>query len=429
MEPYKTSSYPKNQPKIFYGWYIVVAATILRIYNSLTFSYGFTSFVDPITTTHSWTYAQVSLATSLRGVESGVFNPFLGMAVDRWPVRRLMIIGICLMALGIYLISQSSSLTMFYLSFLVVGLGTSIAVMMVPRVVLARWFHRNLGKASGILATANVVGGLVAPVVVAMIDSFGWQTVLVFISIGVLGLGMPVSMLFRDRPEKYGFLPDGKVTVGIKSEATSDEGFTVREALNMRPFWYIGLPLMLQTTIVSAVSVHQMPYLTSIGFERSTSAIAITIFSVVSIGARLTSGFLADVFPKKYVLAMAMMLVGLGIFILQLADGSSFTMVILYAVIYGVGIGGSVPLKAPLMREYFGLKRFGSILGIMSFFTMFGSIIGAPLTGLVYDMRGSYYPMWFVYSGLIVGGLSLILALPRPAFGKPSSTTEEERSQ
>ena len=418
----------RKRPNVFYGWYIVAAATILRMYNSLTFSYGFTSFVDPIATTYSWTYAQVSLATSLRGVEAGVFNPFLGMAVDRWPARKLMMIGICLMALGIYLISQSSSLTIFYLSFLVVGLGTSIAVMMVPQVVLARWFHSNLGKASGILATANVVGGLLAPVVVAMIDSFGWQTVLVYVSIGVLGLGIPMSRLFRDRPEKYGLLPDGKVTVGLKSEFASDEGFTVREALKMRSFWYIGLPLMLQMTIVSAVSVHQMPYLTSIGFERSTTAIAITIFSAVSIGARLTSGFLADVLPKKYVLAMSMMLIGLGMFILQLADGSSFAMVILYAVIYGIGIGGSVPLRAPLMREYFGVKRFGSILGIMSFFTMFGSIIGAPLTGWVYDTHGSYYPMWFVYSGLIVGGLSLILALPRPTFGKSSPIIREEPS-
>lgn len=89
--------------KLFYGWYIVAAGLVLIAYNCAIFIYGWTAFINPIITTFGWSVAQILLASSLRGLETGVFNPVWGVAVDRWSPRNLMLIGTIGMALGTFL--------------------------------------------------------------------------------------------------------------------------------------------------------------------------------------------------------------------------------------------------------------------------------------------------------------------------------------
>jgi MFS family permease len=73
---------------LFFGWYIVAAAVILTGYNSAMFVYGLTVFLTPIAATSGWTYTQISLATSIRGLQIGALDPVAGILVDRWPARR-----------------------------------------------------------------------------------------------------------------------------------------------------------------------------------------------------------------------------------------------------------------------------------------------------------------------------------------------------
>ena len=65
------------------------------------------------------------------------------------------------------------------------------------------------------------------------------------------------------------------------------------------------------------------------------------------------------------------------------------------------------------MREYFGVRNFGAIFGTLSVFTVIGGITGAPIAGWVYDASGAYFPIWFVFAGLTVIGLILLLMLPQ----------------
>jgi MFS family permease len=98
---------------------------------------------------------------------------------------------------------------------------------------------------------------------------------------------------------------------------------------------------------------------------------------------------------------------------LQLLDGSSFFFVVLFAAVYGVGAGGGMSLRAPIIREYFGTRNFGAIFGVTALMVTIGGVIGAPITGLVFDVRGTYEPIWFIYAGLTTVGTILLLLLPR----------------
>ena len=128
---------------MFYGWYIVAAGSLLMAYYGWVVIYGFTAFINPIAATFGWSYTQISLAMSIRGMETGILNPFLGAAVDRWPARRLAIIGIIVFGAGLLFLSQTTNLAMFYIGSLIFAFGGSLAIQMVPTTTVARWFRKG----------------------------------------------------------------------------------------------------------------------------------------------------------------------------------------------------------------------------------------------------------------------------------------------
>jgi sugar phosphate permease len=259
--------------KIFYGWYIVAAALVLTTFSSMMFVYGFTAFMDPIATTFAWSIAQVSLASSIRGLEGGTLDPIIGAIADRWPAKRLMIVGSIIVSFGIFFLSRTTSLWMFYGGFLIVGLGSSIGIHIVPATVVARWFRRNIGKANGVLAMGFALGWLFVPMLTRLIDTYGWQNTLMYMSVAILLLGIPLSFVFRDRPEDYGMLPDGAPLDADKAVAVEthedDPDIGIRDALKMRIFWFMGIAAMFQIIAMQAVNIHIMTYMGSLGMDRN----------------------------------------------------------------------------------------------------------------------------------------------------------------
>ena len=402
---------------MFYGWYIVAAIALLSIYQSGTFAYGFTAFIAPIAATFGWSYAQISLAVSFRGLETGALDPFVGVVADRWPARRLMLIGVSIIGLGTLCISQATNLATFYAGFLVGGVGLSMAMHIVPRVTMAKWFKKDIGKASGIVAVGLGTGGVLLPVLVRVIDTYGWQTSLLIIAVGTWILGIPLSLVFRTRPEDHGLLPDGKLQDDVKAPSSSDSydlSTGVREVVKMRAFWHIGLAFMLQTGARTAVMTHIMPYFASLGIARSTASMIAMLVPLVSLAPRMGYGWLADIFPKKSIVATSSFLMSAGLFLFWLIDGSSFGLIIAFVVIFGLGMAGAAPLSLPITREYFGTKRLGTILGLIGIFNMAGLVVSPPLAGWVFDTLGVYDPVWLTLSATTMIGVILMSTAPHP---------------
>ena len=89
--------------KLFYGWYIVGAGLVLSAYYSALYVYGFTAFINPIMATFGWSMTQLALASSMRGLETGVFNPMWGAVVDRYSPRKLLLFGVIALSIQVYL--------------------------------------------------------------------------------------------------------------------------------------------------------------------------------------------------------------------------------------------------------------------------------------------------------------------------------------
>ncbi len=404
--------------KIFYGWYIVGASVLIMAFIGGVVSYGFTALVNPIAASMGWSYTQISLAISIRSLENGLLAPFVGRAIDRWPAKRLVLIGVTIAGLGYIIMSQVATLPMFYVSFMIVALGSSIGISMVPTTTVVRWFKRNVGKATGVLAFGAGIGGLLTPLLVKIIDTFSWRISLVILAAVVWVVGIPLSFLFRNRPEDYGMFPDGNSAInveGLDSNPPYDFSVGVKEALKMRAFWYLGIADLIQMAGFGALMLHMMPHLTSLGIDRATAAMIAMSIPLVSMPARFAFGWAGDVFQKRYMVALSITLMGIGIFAFSFISVDSIWWVIIFIVTYAFGLGGIIPLRTPILREYFGTRHFGAILGLHNVFMTVAMMISPPLAGWVFDTRGLYYPVWLVLGGvLMVGALIMLKTPPAP---------------
>jgi MCP family monocarboxylic acid transporter-like MFS transporter 4 len=157
-----------------------------------------------------------------------------------------------------------------------------------------------------------------------------------------------------------------------------------------------------------------MPYLSSLGMDRTAASMIIMYISIVSIPMRFLFGWLSDIYKKSHVIAVSMVLTSIGLFLFSIIDGSSFVLIVGFVIVYGSVAGAYISLRPPIMREYFGIRKFGTILGLGGIPLTIGVISTPPLAGWVFDIRGVYDPIWLVFSGVCMLGVILMLTLPQP---------------
>jgi sugar phosphate permease len=407
-----------RRPKVFYGTYIVAAAVIIILYSSGIVYFGFTAVFEPIAKDFGWSYAQVSIASSLRGFEMGLLAPVVGLLVDRWGSRKLIFGGSILIAAGFLLLSRITSLAGFYSAFLLIAAGMSTCSGTVLLTTVTNWYRKRAALAVGIVSSGWGLGGLLVPLVTRLIDSVQWRSAMLTVGLGMLVIVLPLSFVFRHKPQQYGYLPDGDTDDPVEHSESNTKTPPIEvavragQAVRSRVFWQIAVATACHAFVVGAIITHLMPYLSSVGIDRSRSSIVALLLPVVSILGRLSSGWLIDKIGSRRVFTIGFAFMALGSLILSGVTNERSWLVIPFVLALSLGWGVSVTTRFALLRERFGIASFGAILGFTSGVMMLGSMIGAPLAGWVYDTYGSYTGAWLGYTGVALVGMILVLTIP-----------------
>jgi MFS family permease len=407
---------------IFYGWWIVLASFLIATYTGGACFFGLTAFFEPMVEEFGWSYTQVSIAFSLRGLEMGILAPIMGFLVDRLGPRRLAFSGALVVGCSLILLSLTNSLVMFYGALVLLGVGTGGCASTVLMTGVAHWFRKNVGKAMGIVTCGFGVGGVLILLIVWLIDLYGWRTTLIILGLGMWALGIPLSLVIRHRPEPYGYLPDGKPLVELDTThggAKREEEDGYGDILRKGNFWRLAIADGIRMMITASIIIHVMPYLSSIGMSRPSAAYVAMAIPLVSIIGRFGFGWLSDIYDKRHVLAGTYCLFGIGILAFSSLDVK--WLFLPFFLIFPPAFGGCVSLRGAILREYFGAAAFGKLFGIMLGMAAIGGIIGPSLTGWTFDTLGSYRPVWLSFAGTIAIAAVLILRVESPSAPSPQS--------
>ena len=415
---------------IFYGWWVVVATSLIHFWGAGVFGLGFTAFFTPLVREFQWSYAATSFAASFRSLESGIAAPVVGFLTDRFGARRLIVMGVVLAGLGCMLLSRINSLWSYYATFVLVSIGLSMAFPLPGFTAVTNWFSRRRGIAMGIVTAALSAGGVLIPLITWLITRYGWRETLVIIGIGWWVLGIPLSLMVRQRPERYGYLPDGEqrlrkeIDTQVRCEQScldgDGSGFGVREATKTRSFWILALVSTFSSVAISAMHLHVMPALISIQMPPEVASSVAALLWVTGVPGRLGFGWLGDRMDKRYLLASALLLQALGL--LVFAYTNNLVHAIVFLILFGPGSAAAITLRLAMQAEYFGRKAFGSIMGVMQGIHMVGTMLGPVFVGWIHDVRGSYQWAWLPIAMIVLLSVPLALMAKPPKEQMPQST-------
>lgn len=387
---------------------------MISLYVGSVVMFGFTAFFEPLIQEFGWSYTQVSFAASLRGMEMGIFAPLIGLFVDRLGQRKLLFAGVISTGLGLLILSSTQSLWTFYGAFLLLGLGAGGCLNVVTMTVIANWFRKNLGKALGVMSSGIGASGLFIPLIVFLIDSYGWRMALVILGIGMWVICLPLLLIVRNTPEECGQYPDGDESSSDgpdPAEEKQKSSLTFREIIRKKSFLILNVVDLLRIAAATAVVVHVMPYLGNLGVSRTTAGLIAAAIPLTSIAGRLGLGWLGDIWDKRYVMALSLCFMMVGL--LAFAHLGNKLFIVVFLFFFPPGFGAINVLRASYLREFFGKENFGKLLGITLGAGAAGGVIGPTSAGWIFDVTGSYLLVWYGFTGFLMATIILVLNMEK----------------
>ncbi len=389
--------------------------------------HGFGNFIIPLQHEFGWNRTLISVAFSLARLESGLFGPVEGWLVDRLGPRRLIFIGVPIMALGYVLLSRvggfwkiSAFWSFAIVYVLLISLGNSIGMGMPMTTAVANWFNRKRGLAFGLMWSGIGLGGVFVPLLGWLVENFGWRDAALIVGIFVFVVGTPIGLVMRHRPEPYGYLPDGDepktqrdgVSRARAMQPDLSHDFTAGEAMRTSSFWYLTLSIAARSLVSGGVGLHLVPYFVGLRASPVFAATLAGSVGVMSIPGRLGLGWLGDYVNKRYVMASSLILMTIAIVMMARATNINSAMPAL--LVYAAAQGGISVIPQALFAEYFGRKSYGTIQGFRSSIQMTGIIIGPVVSGFIFDQTGNYSIAFFGFSVATVVSFVLVLLANPP---------------
>ena len=420
---------------LFYGWFLAGLGALIMALVEVPLFHGLPIWSPVVRNTFGWTAGQMSLAFALTRVEGGIMGPVEGLLVQKLGPRRMVAIGMVVAGAGYVLFSQVQELWHLYVAFIIMSMGTSLSTWLPLMTMLNNWFIRRRTMAMSVANEGFAIGGVILPLVLAwaiggtdpnISERFGWRASALFIGILIMALAVPLSRLVRNRPEDLGLRPDGDSPVlrtvptseaGVTRAGTELEGYTWQEAVRTTTFWLISVGHATSSIVIITIFVHLGLMLDDRGFSLQAIGVIVALYTALSAVFVPVGGYLADRLLIRFVAFWFSILQSVALVVLVLAD--NMDMLLLFAVLFGVGFGGRTSVTTAMRGAYFGRKAFATITGI-SMVPMNIMLFAAPIyAGFMRDATGTYAVSFLTVAAVCAVGSCFFLMLGEPT-GPPA---------
>ena len=386
---------------------------------STTVFQGVGTFFVALERNFGWNRTTLSGAFAFARAEGALLGPLEGFLVDRLGTRRMVVIGYFVMGLGFIFYSQIQSVWQFYAAYLAISLGSGVGGWIAIVTLINNWFSRRRAMAMSLAVSGVQLGGFLVPLMAWGIENHDFRMTSLGIGIVLIVVAVPASRLMRNVPEDMGLRPDGDPSPltrdsSASTERTSDQAaeMTPRQALRTVAFWIIAVARLTSVVSIITLSVHLVPKLTDSGMSLITANFVVTLYTFVAFLSGFVAGYLADRTSKVIVLFVCMFMQAVAMGILALTD--TLPMVLVFAVLWGAGFGGRVPLLTAIIGDFFGRKNFGSILGMNMVPSNIAMIFAPLFAGFMYDLRQSYFIPFATFAIMGFIGTFVILLARQP---------------
>jgi len=395
---------PTLRGRLFYGW-VVVASCLLIATTLFGIRFSFGVFFKSLESEFDWTRAATSALFSLYMILCIVVAILGGWASDKYGPKRVVLAMGAITGLSLLLTGQAESIWQLYFTYsflLALGTGCTYTIVMSTG---SRWFLRNRATVLGIIGAGAGLGTmLIAPVTAWLISAYDGRSAYLALGIVAWVIITPSALLLKKDPQEIGAQPDGgpiSAASGLAEPADTEE-FSITEFLKSRSFWLFLITWLAYSFCLHMVMTHIVPRAEDLGIAPVQAAAILSVLTAVSVPSRILIGRVSDRVNKRVISIVLALLHTVAM--LWLMSCTQLWMFFLFAVIYGLAYGGLDPPVIALVAEIFGLRRIGVIIGILGVGWNLGAAMGSYLSGLIFDLTGSYQ---FAF---LSGALIMVLA-------------------
>ncbi len=400
---------PKRKP-LYYGWYIAIAFAITETVSFGVIYYAFTVFIAPMETDLGWSRGELSGAFSLFLLMTGLMAFPVGWWLDKRGSRLLMTLGSIGATLLVLMWSQVNSRPEFALIMTLMGCCGAAVLYEPAFTVIATWFIHKRGTAMAIVTfTAGFASTIFIPLSDALLAAFGWRQAVFMLGILLGIITIPLHLLIlRRRPSDLGLLPDGESSAPAKKQAVS---ISLPAALRSRFFWMMTLAFALSTVCISAVRVHFIPLLISIGIHPSAAALASGSIGIMQVIGRMIFAPIETRFSVRTMVIGVFILLTLSMTILLF--GSAPLWIALFIVLFGMAVGTHTLTRPLMVADAYGSGFYGRISSAMALVLTIARTSAPFAAGVIFDLFHSYAPMLIGLTGFSALSLVIIWLLPK----------------
>jgi MFS family permease len=417
---------------------VVVAVTFL----ALLIAAGVRStpgvLLMPLESEFGWDRTTTSVALSINLVLYGLTGPFVAAIMDRYGIRRIMVIALCLLVSGMALSSLlQHSWQLNLLWGIVIGLGTGSMANVLGAMVANRWFVERRGLVVGLMTASGATGQLLfLPLLAKITVSAGWRSTVLTVACGALLL-IPIVLLFmRNHPRDVGLTPYGATEEG-EGAATATPPVSGGPSGNLllaplrvlvtaakRPaFWLLaGTFFFCGFTTNGLIGTHMISACLEHGIPEVQAAGMLAFMGVFDLVGTTLSGWLSDRWDNRWLLFWYYALRGLSLMFLPYALDANGISLVVFSVFYGLDWIATVPPTVRLTADIFGKENVGMVFGWISASHQLGAATAAYGAGLLHTIFNDYVVAFLVAggTGVLAAFLALAIRTTKPAKKRPA---------
>ncbi len=381
-----------SESSLLYPGWSVAAAAFVGVMTSFApiVPYTFSLFLNPLHQAFGWRREAIDGAFGLAAITVALVSPGIGMLLDRFAPRRIILPAIVVFSLALASLSRlGPHILRFYITFFILGLAANGTAQFAYTRTMLTWFSKHRGFALALILTGSGVGSiLIPPATQWVIGHHGWRDAYLFLG-GIAILGLPLTaLLVRNRPAGP-----------VRDDPVPAAGVTIGAAMRSAAFWLLAAITVLSAFSENGLVTNLAAILTEHGVTVQAAALALSVRGGAGIVARLGVGILVDRFSAQRIQTVVLALAAAGTLVLAFAGSTSVALA--GAALLGIGLGSEADVAPYLMARYFGRKHFSVLYGLTWTAYAVGGGTGPVVVGHLFDMAGSYQPRLIVGLALV----------------------------
>lgn len=361
--------------------------------------YGLPFFYDFFMNDFGWDRTTVTSGNALGKIlVAPLFGFLAGWLIDKYGPKKMLMAGAIMTGFALIGLSLMRSLGMFYLFYIFVALGYVFGGPLPCQVLISRWFTKNRGKAMGIAYLGIGTGGALVPLLAAALEkNVGWHLALMSLGVLIILVALPFAFFLKDN------------SVGHMQEIKKEPPVPIKGILKNRNFYLLAFGSMCSIGAVGGINQHLKLYLRDLSYTQGEAAGVMSLVLFMSLAGRVIMGMLADIFDRKYVMILIYILVGSAIPLLLIDDFPG--RIYIFAVIFGIGLGGDYMIIPLMAGDLFGIKTLGRVMGIILVADGLAESLFPMLVGKLYHVSSNNYTTGFTVLICIAFAGAVIVSL------------------